>query len=32
MHKSKKKESVVAIRIGGTYHHPTYGAAPKAKK
>jgi hypothetical protein len=32
MHKSKRKESVVAIRIGGTYDHPTYAAIPKAEK
>lgn len=32
MHKSKKKESVMAIRIGGTYGHPTYAVAPKAEK
>jgi len=32
MHKSKSKESVVAIRIGRTYDCPTYTVAPKAEK
>ncbi len=32
MHKSKKKESVVAITIGGTYDHPTFGVVPIAEK
>jgi len=32
MHKSKKNESVLAIRIGGTYNHPTYAVVPKAEK
>ncbi len=32
LHKSKKKESVVAIKIGGTYDHPTYGVVPRAEK
>ena len=32
MHKSKRKESVVAITIGGTYDHPTYGVVPRAEK
>lgn len=32
MHKSKHKESVVAIRISGTYDHPTYVVVPKAEK
>lgn len=32
MHKSKKNESVVAIRISETYGHPTYAVAPKAEK
>ncbi len=32
MHKSKRKESVVAITIGGTYDHPTYAVVPRAEK
>jgi hypothetical protein len=32
MHKSKRKESVVAITIRGTYDHPTYGVVPLAEK
>ncbi len=32
LHKSKHQVSVVAIRIGGTYGHPTYTAVPKAEK
>jgi hypothetical protein len=32
LHKSKRKESVVAIKIGGTYDHPTYAVVPIAEK
>jgi hypothetical protein len=32
IHKSRHHESVVAIHIGGTYEHPTYGVVPKADK
>ncbi len=32
MKKSKSKESVVAIRMGGTYRHPTFTAIPQAAK
>jgi len=32
LHKSKSSDSVVAIRIGGTYDHPTYAVVPKARK
>jgi hypothetical protein len=32
MHKSKRHESVVAIKIGGTYRHPTYTVVPRAEK
>ncbi len=32
MKKGKHKASVVAIHIGGTYHHPTYTVVPKREK
>ena len=32
LHKSKHKVSVVAIRMGGIYGHPTYTVVPKAEK
>jgi hypothetical protein len=32
MKKSKNKESVVAIHMGGTYRHPTFEAVPVAAK
>jgi len=32
MHKSKHNESVVLIRMGGTFDHPTFVAVPRAKK
>jgi hypothetical protein len=32
MHKSKRKESVVALTIRGTYDHPIYTVVPRAEK
>jgi hypothetical protein len=32
MKKGKRNESVIAIKIGGTYQNPTYGIVPRAEK
>jgi hypothetical protein len=32
MKKGKRNESVIAIKIGGTYQNPTYSVVPKAEK
>ena len=32
MKKGKRNESVIAIKIGGTYQNPTYSIVPKAEK
>jgi hypothetical protein len=32
MKKGRRHESVIAIRIGGTYEHPTYAVEPRAEK